>query len=206
MGVAFEAWSYQVTWLELIAVALALVGIALGIRGSKWMWPPYFVSSVLYAWLFLQAGLVGSAGMQLVFIIAAVWGWLSWRKTATITPQWLSSKQRFLLLGVVVMAWLLLYPLLGAVGDIASGADTLVFVGSVAAQVLMVLTRIEAWVMWLVVNVTGTGLYFFTGLYFTAIFYAVLVVMAGLGLLEWQKLHRDHLTADTEREPGFVHG
>ncbi len=78
MTVLFTVWGYDVTAIELASVVLAFLAIGLGIRGTRWTWPFYFLSSLLYGWLFVQFDLFASAAMQLIFMAAAVWGWFSW--------------------------------------------------------------------------------------------------------------------------------
>ena len=78
MTVLFTAWGYDVTRLEFASVLLAFIGVGLGIVGTRWTWPFYFVSSLLYGWLFLSWHLPASAGMQVIFLVAAVWGWFTW--------------------------------------------------------------------------------------------------------------------------------
>ena len=185
MTVLFTAWDYQVTAIELASVVLALLGIALGIVGTRWMWPPYFLSSLLYGWLFVQWHLYASAGMQVVFLAAAVWGWFTWGTEGVRVPGQLSARQRWLGAGGVVLAWVVLAPLLQMIGGVATWGDAFMLVGSIAAQLLMVLAKVEAWPIWVLVNLVGTGLYASQGLYFTASFYAILIVMALIGWRTW---------------------
>jgi nicotinamide mononucleotide transporter len=185
MTVMFTAWGYEVTILEFASVILAFAAVGLGIVGTRWTWPFYFASSLLYGWLFIQWDLPASAGMQVIFLVAAVWGWFTWGAAGVREPGKLTGRQRILGGSVVVVAWLALAPLLQAIGGVATWGDAWMFVGSLAAQILMVLAKVEAWPMWVVVNVVGTGLYFSQGLYFTSLFYAVLIVMAVIGWREW---------------------
>jgi nicotinamide mononucleotide transporter len=78
-------------------------------------------------------------------------------------------------------------PVLQWIGGVATWGDAFVFVGSLAAQVLMVREYVEAWPMWVAVNVVGVVLYGSQDLYFTAIFYAVLIGMAVVGWRSWGK-------------------
>lgn len=185
MVVLFTAWGYEVTILELASVALALTAIALGIKGTRWTWPLYFMSSLLYGILFLQFDLFASASLQLVFMIAAVWGWFTWGAEGVREPGRLRGVQRLLILGGSVAAWLALAPLLRMIGGAATWGDAFVLVGSLVAQVLMVTEKVEAWPTWIIVDLVGTVLYATQGLYFTALFYAVLVGMAIVGWRSW---------------------
>jgi len=68
-------------------------------------------------------------------------------------------------------------------------------VGSLAGQVLMVLQKVEAWPVWIAVNTVGTVLYASQGLYFTSLFYAVLIVMAVIGWRQWSARAANHTEA-----------
>lgn len=198
MTVLFTAWGYEVTALEFASVILAFVAIGLGIRGTRWTWPFYFVSSLLYGWLFWQWDLPASAGMQGIFLVAAVWGWFTWGREGVRVPGRLTLRTRMVGGAAVLVAWLALAPALQAIGGVATWGDAWMFVGSLAAQGLMVFEKVEAWPMWVAVNVVGTVLYASQGLYFTSLFYAVLIVMAVVGWREW--LGRSRVTA-TEPVP-----
>ena len=76
-------------------------------------------------------------------------------------------------------------PLLQLIGGVATWLDAFVFVGSLAAQVLMVLGYLEAWPMWVIVNVVGVVHYAQQSLWFTALFYFVLLLMAIWGWRAW---------------------
>jgi hypothetical protein len=76
-------------------------------------------------------------------------------------------------------------PLLQRIGGVATWGDAFMLVGSIAGQLLMVLQKIEAWPVWIVVNTVGAVLYASQGLYFTSLFYAVLILMAVAGWRAW---------------------
>ena len=183
--VLFTVWGYDVSILEFTSVILAFIAIALGIRGTRWTWPPYFLSSLLYGWLFVECHLFASATLQLIFMTAAVWGWFSWGREGVRMPGRLSSAGRVRGAGVVLGVWALAAPLLQRIGGAATWGDAFMLVGSVAAQLLMVRQKMEAWPMWIAVNTVGVVLYASQGLYFTSLFYAVLIVMAGTGWRAW---------------------
>lgn len=185
MSVLFTVWGYDVTIVEFASVLLAFVAIALGILGTRWTWPFYFVSSLLYGWLFVAVNLYASASMQLIFMVAAIWGWFSWGAEGARVPGRLSVAARVRGAVAVVVAWVLLAPLLQRIGGAATWGDAFMLVGSLAGQLLMVLQKVEAWPVWIAVNTVGAVLYASQGLYFTSLFYAVLIVMAVTGWRAW---------------------
>ena len=185
MSVLFTLWGYDVTAVEFASVITAFLAIALGIQGTRWTWPFYFLSSLLYGWLFVQFHLFASAAMQLIFMAAAVWGWFSWGREGARTPSRLTTAMRMRGAVGVLVLWALAVPLLQSIGGAATWADAFMLVGSLAAQVLMVLQKTETWPVWIAVNTVGTVLYASQGLYFTSLFYAVLILMAIAGWRAW---------------------
>lgn len=196
MSVLFTAWGYEVSVLEFASVVLAFIGVGLGIVGTRWAWPFYFASSLLYGWLFLSWRLPASAAMQVIFMVAAVWGWFTWGREGAREPGKLSARQRLVGAAAVVVAWAALAPLLQYIGGVATWGDAFMLIGSLAAQLLMVVEKVEAWPLWVIVNLVGTALYFSQGLYFTSMFYGALIVMAVVGWREW--LRRSQPAAQPE--------
>ncbi len=68
---AFTLWGSPVTWLELVAVVLALLMVVANMRVNPIGWPLAIISSLLYALLFANNKLYGEAGLQLI-----LWCWL----------------------------------------------------------------------------------------------------------------------------------
>lgn len=193
MTVLFTVWGYDVTIIEFASVILALLAIALGIRGTRWTWPFYFLSSLLYGWLFVEFNLFASAAMQLIFMAAAIWGWFSWGSEGAEVPTRLTPAARIRGGIAVVVLWALLAPLLQRIGGAATWGDAFMLVGSIAGQLLMVLQKIEAWPVWIAVNTVGAVLYASQGLYFTSLFYAILVPMAVTGWRAWSSRASAHV-------------
>ena len=94
MTVLFTVWGYDLTVIECAAVVLAFLAIGLGIRGTRWSWPFYFLSSLLYGWLFAEFDLFASATLQLIFMAAAIWGWFAWGAEGVRLPGRLTPATR----------------------------------------------------------------------------------------------------------------
>jgi nicotinamide mononucleotide transporter len=55
------------------------------------------------------------------------------------------------------------------------------------AMLLMARKKVENWVYWIIGNIVSIPLYFAKGLAFTGFQYAVFLVIAILGYIEWRK-------------------
>ena len=87
---AFTLFNAGVTWLEVIAFALALACVVLNVLEVHWAWPLAIAASILYGWLFFTSRLYGDVAVQSFFVVSSVWGWYQWlfgRRTGTSGGQ-----------------------------------------------------------------------------------------------------------------------
>ena len=183
----FTAWGYEVSALELSAVITSFTAVLLGARGVRMTWPWYLISASLYAIFFYQVDLIASALLQFVFIAAAIWGWLGWKKSGVL-PRYMNNKERAIWLSALVASWLITAPALENIGAAATLPDSFLLVSSTLAQAVMVLQRNETWIAWIVIDIFGTYHYANQGYWFTALLYGVFTVIAFFGLKRWKKL------------------
>ena len=186
----FSAWGYEVSALEFIAAITSITGVWLGTTGKRITWPWWALSSALYMVFFYQADLFASAALQIVFIIAAIWGWRDWAPTGA-APGYLNNRHRLFIGAGTLIAVSALSPLLSRAGAAATWSDAFLLVGSLAAQVLMVYQKVEAWVLWLIIDLAGTVQYAYLGYCFTAALYALFTVVAVIGWKRWYVLNRN---------------
>lgn len=187
--ILFTAWGYQVSILEALASITSFIGVGLGVTAKRITWPWWALSSALYGIFFLQAKLYASAALQIVFIIAAIWGWFGWEPKGA-KPGALSNRNRVFWIAGLFASTLALAPLLKNLGAASTTTDSFIFFGSVVAQVLMVYEKYEAWPIWLLVDCVGTILYASLGYWFTSALYAAFTVIAAFGWSRWYGSHR----------------
>ena len=187
MFTIFTAWGYEVSALELSAVITSFTAVLLGARGVRMTWPWYLISASLYALFFYQVDLIASALLQFVFIAAAIWGWLGWKKSGVL-PRYMNNKERLIWLSALVASWLITAPALENIGAAATLPDSFLLISSTLAQAAMVLQRNETWIAWIVIDIFGTYHYANQGYWFTAFLYGVFTVIAFFGLKRWKKL------------------
>jgi len=187
MFTIFTAWGYEVSALEISAVITSFTAVLLGARGVRMTWPWYLISASLYAIFFYQVDLIASALLQFVFIAAAIWGWLGWKKSGVL-PRYMNNKERAIWLSALVASWLITAPALENIGAAATLPDSFLLVSSTLAQAVMVLQRNETWIAWIVIDIFGTYHYANQGYWFTALLYGAFTVIAFFGLKRWKKL------------------
>ncbi len=172
--------------LEIAAFITSLIAVTFGVLGRRNTWIWWNLGSILYAVLFFQSQYYASAALQFIFIAAAFWGWFGWSKTGAV-PRKSTSKERIVFLSALAISSVALYPLLTSIGATSSAIESFGFVGSVIAQLLMVLQRFEAWPLWLIVDAAYTYQYFNGELYLTAFLYLIFTALAAWGWIRWQR-------------------
>ena len=197
LDVAVVLLETPVTWLELLAFALALANILCNVHEIHWGWPLSVVASLLYAWLFLVSKLYGEASVNVFFAVAALWGWWQWLNGGRKTRDGVDSPLHIVCLEtrekqMVVLSWLLIWALCSALLAFATDsdvwwADAFVTAGSVIGTVLLGRKCIENWPVWVIVNTASIALFLFKDLLLTAFLYALFLGLAVWGWHGWLK-------------------
>ena len=189
LAAAFTLLGSPVTWLEIGAFVLALWMVLANMRVQLIAWPLAIVSSLAYLLLFAHSKLYGEAGLQVLFVVVAGWGWWQWRygkqaDGAALRVRYLGTRARWLLAAATLAAWPLLGLLLQRVTDTdVPFWDALPTAGSVAGQWLLGRQYVENWPVWVAVNAVSIALFAYKGLWLTVVLYAL---FAGLALLGWR--------------------
>lgn len=181
--------------LEIIAVILGIANVALLVRRSIWNYPFGMAMVALYFVIFREARLYGDAGLQVFFFVVQGWGWWLWARAGglaeNVAVTWMRPRARIAALALVAVSSVTIGWTMARFTDAAMPyADATIAGGSVVAQVLLAMRRVENWALWIAVDVLSIGVYLARGLNLTAGLYVVFLVMATAGLIEWAKAAR----------------
>jgi nicotinamide mononucleotide transporter len=171
---------------EAVAVLLGLAYVLLVVRRNRWCWVAGGASSLIIGVLSAQARLPMQAGLQLWYVAMAVYGWWHWsREESGVIRVWpwrqhLIGIAASLAVAALVARWLATetlaaWPLL----DAATTVLSLLATWLVARQVL------ENWLYWIAIDAVLTFLFAAQGLAFTALLFAVYLVIAFAGYRAW---------------------
>jgi len=183
--------------MEIIAFTLSLICVALNAYGHILTWPLMIASSAAYAWVFQDAKLFGDAWLQGVFILLAIYAWKTWSKSTQAEGASNSSSSSFKkmprswpLIGSLCWSGLFLiihYLLVNHTSSDVPLIDAFLTAGSLLATYMSAQKWLENWLVWIFVNSLYIVLYIFKDLHLTALLYGLLIVLAGLGWLQWSK-------------------
>ena len=183
--------------MVIIAFTLSLICVALNAYGHILTWPLMIASSAAYAWVFQDAKLFGDAWLQGVFILLAIYAWKTWSKSTQAEGASNSSSSSFKkmprswpLIGSLCWSGLFLiihYLLVNHTSSDVPLIDAFLTAGSLLATYMSAQKWLENWLVWIFVNSLYIVLYIYKDLHLTALLYGFLIVLAGLGWLQWSK-------------------
>jgi len=181
--------------LEIVAALVSVASVVLTARQHISNFPVGIVACVLYMWVFKGARLYADVGLQLFFIGVGAWDWRQWTRgghggdelRVAFTPArtWFGLLLVFVV-GTFAQGWLLS----SHTDAVAPFTDSAIFWASVGAQWMIGRKYIENWIVWIVVDVGATVLYWSKGLPITSALYALFCGLAVWGWVEWNRSRR----------------
>jgi len=183
---------YQI--VEILGTIVGLVYLYLEYKASIWLWLTGIIMPAIYIFVYYQAGLYADFGINIYYLLAAVYGWLMWtfghQKAARelpITHVPLRKLMGYVLLFLV--AWGFIYWVLISFTDSnVPVLDSFTTSLSIVGMLMLANKYVEQWVSWIAVDAVSAGLYIYKGLYFTAILYAFYAIIAVFGYFKWLRL------------------
>jgi nicotinamide mononucleotide transporter len=192
-------------WLEYAAVGTGILTVWLSTRQRIAAWPVALVNAALYFVIFGRDGLYANMGLQVFFFGLSCYGWYEWRFGGTdrtelpvtrtprrLVPVLLALGAAGTIVLGLVLSWATRQGL--AMGDPAKPLIMWVDAGttgtSLVAQWMLTRKLLGNWLVWVAVDVVYVGLFLATGLYPTAGLYAVFLVLATMGYVQWKRTLR----------------
>ena len=190
-------------FLEIVAVVMGLASVYFAKKDHPWVYPTGMISTAIYVYLLVQAGLVGDVLINAYYFIMSVYGWFYWtqKKEGIIVHAIASINLRetlmsvFLFIGSIVGVGLL-YLFFDKANDWTAPVDTLTTALFFVGMWLMARRKIQHWIFWIIGDVISVPLYLVKGLGLTSLQYIIFTLIAIFGYREWKKrLHNYPQTA-----------
>ncbi|GAA0321719.1 nicotinamide riboside transporter PnuC [Streptomyces polychromogenes] len=185
---------WYLSWTEILGFATGALCVWLVARQHVANWPVGIANNVFFIVLFAQSGLYADAGLQIVFIALAAYGWWSWTHgggpgTAEALPVRRTTRAEWLWLlaaGAVGTAALAL--LLGRASDSTVPFwDALTTALSLMATYGQCRKLLESWWLWIAADLVYVPLYAYKGLYLTSVLYLGFLALCVAGYVGWRR-------------------
>lgn len=178
-------------WSEVVGFVTGALCVLLAARRIIWTYPLGIANNIVFAGLFIDHALYADAGLQVVYLVLGVTGWIGWsRRPASDTRVAVENLPRRVvpvLILAAIAGTVVIATVLGRFTDstteVADAATTTV---SLVAQVMMNRRWLQSWFVWIAVDVAYVGLYLSKGLTITALLYGIFIGFCMLGYRTWR--------------------
>ncbi|TKB46313.1 nicotinamide riboside transporter PnuC [Thalassotalea mangrovi] len=183
---------------EIVAVITALLYVVLAARGNIWCWPAALISTLIYTVIFYDVYLWMDGLLQVYYFAMALYGWYVWQQRpvnedigkSIVRWRGMSHVNAIAILAVLSI-------LLGWVMDNFTPTDfpyldsaTTVF--AVFATYLVAQKVLENWLYWVAIDLLSIYIYIEKSLQPTAFLFAIYVIIAIYGYLNWSARYKQH--------------
>ncbi len=182
-------------WLEIFTLVTGLLFLVLEIRQSNWMWAVQILTGITSVILFYRQGLYASMALNVYYVVAAVWGVISWRRDS-VSDENVSNSIHLRLVTAKVIIISILLQIIGTavllwglklIGDPMSGLDAGITVLSLIATWWLVRTYKEQWLLWILADLLYVVMCCAQEMYFMSGLYAFYTLSAVYGFVHWRK-------------------
>jgi len=190
----------QNSLLELIAVVFAILYLLLAVRENILCWAAAIVSTLIFLFIFWDVKLYMESGLQIYYLAMAGFGWHQWRQAKdgsdSLQVTLWSVRQHGIALASIAALTLTSGFLLNSGTDAQLPfLDSFTTWASVVTTYMVARKVLENWIYWLVIDSLSIFLYLDRELYFTALLFAVYIVIIFFGWFSWLKSYRQTTAA-----------
>jgi nicotinamide mononucleotide transporter len=188
-------------WTEIFGFVTGALCVFFAARRNIWTFPLGLASNVVFFVVFVEYALYADAGLQVVYAVLAVTGWIGWNRaraddhraaTRRLPPRLIPG----LLVAAVAGTALLTFVLVTLTDSTTPVADAGTTTVSLVAQFMLNRRWIESWFVWISVDVAYIGLFLYKGLWITAALYVIFIALCVHGWLTWRRA--PHEVVETE--------
>lgn len=209
----FTRWGYEVSYLEFFGLLSGVIAVALSSLANVWSWPIGIINVTLSFFLFFQVQLYPDMFLQVFFFVTNVMGWWRWTHPKTFEEDKkhelkisFMNKRELVLMSTVALSGTIAFGLfasklhdwLPSVFTKPSAApfmDSFITVVSIIATFYMIQKKVECWIMWLLVDIVATYLYFIRDIKLYAVLYLAFCFIASFALWNWIREYRSYAPA-----------
>lgn len=178
--------------MEVVAVASGVAYLVLASYENLWCWAFAALSTVLYVFICIGAGLYAETGLQFYYLFMAGYGFYEWKYTGKKHKerpiQTMSLRGNLLSIAGILAGTLVMGYLLAAYTNAKLPyIDSFTTVGALVTTWMVAKKYLENWLYWIVVDSVGIYLYWNRGLNLTALLFAAYVVIVCFGYFQWKK-------------------
>jgi nicotinamide mononucleotide transporter len=176
--------------IEWLAVVSSIIYVILVAKRLIICWLFAFVGSALFVYLCYEGKLYIESLLQLFYVIMAVVGWLSWKKSEFKDNTIVKWKMNSHLLNIAisgVLAFILGYLFEKYTNQANPYIDAFTTLYSLSATYMVTKKILGNWIYWIIIDLVSIYLYAQRDYNLTAVQYGLFTILAVFGFFAWRK-------------------
>lgn len=183
---------------EVLGFVVGLLYLWWEYHANPKVWLAALVMPAISMWIYFSKGLYADFAINIYYLLIAVYGFIVWTRGGKKKDK---PKKRITRITIAQLAgcslvsvalWVLIWWMLITFTDsTVPVADAFTTALSIVGLWMMAQKIAEQWLVWLVVDIVCTGLYFYKGIPFYAILYFIYSVIAVVGYKKWLQIMKD---------------
>ena len=206
-------FGYPVSYLEFFGLISGVIAVGLSAFANIWSWPTGIINVVLSFFIFYQVQLYPDMFLQIFFFVTNVIGWWRWThpkpeeedRKHELKVSFMNGKQIIFLISIGVTGTFLLglfasnlhdfFPVVFAKPSASPYIDSFITVMSIVTTFYMIEKKIESWIIWIIVDMIATWLYYVRGIPLYGLLYLIFTIIAAFALWNWIREYRSYKQA-----------
>ncbi len=196
----YKTYSTLDILLEGVAVITGLLSVWFAKQDKVWVYPTGMISTAIYVYLLLKAGLLGDFLINAYYFAMSIYGWIFWtqQKEGVTVHQIdkVSASEKKWSFFLFVLSLLFvggLYTILGRWASWTAPIDTFTTALFFVGMWLMARRKIAHWIYWIVGDLISIPLYLYKGLALTSFQYLIFTLIAIFGYIQWKKVYNNRI-------------
>ncbi|MBD5330053.1 MAG: nicotinamide mononucleotide transporter [Bacteroides sp.] len=185
-------------FLQAVGFIVGLLYLWWEYHADKKVWIASLIMPAISMWIYFSKGLYADFAINIYYLVIAIYGFMTWshkegKKNKKPLP--ISHASVKVWAGVTVACailwygiWYILFHLTDSTVPVADAFTTAL---SIVGLWMMARKYAEQWIIWIVVDVVCSVLYFYKDIPFYGILYALYTVVAFFGYAKWLRLMQD---------------
>ncbi len=184
---------YELSYLELFGSIVSLIAVLFATQAKIWNWPIGIIGQILFFFLFLKNGLFGQVILQVFFTCISIYGWYYWDRDSGKKIKTLGLKNIIIYSLITAFLCLLGTFILGFFQTKYVMLDASITVMSMIAVFGLSKKYLDAWVLWVIVDILCIALFYLKGINLISIEYILITGIATYGLINWTKMYKNQI-------------
>lgn len=170
--------------IEIGAVIFSLLSVYYTVKNKLVAWPIGIVGIIFYTLYFFNMDIVGNMYLQFLFLLQSLYGWYNWKNIDKKITNLDKIDNINIIISTCISTYII-YFILSIIDSSFNIFDSITTGISLTAMLLLARHKIESWCYWILVDILYTLFFIYIGSYLSAITYFTFLILAIIGLKQW---------------------